>query len=377
MSHEADITIIGAGVVGLAVAARLARPERKVYLLEKNDTFGQETSSRNSGVIHSGIYYPEGSLKARLCVAGRDMLYELCRQHGIGHSRLGKLIVASSDGECDELEELFRRGQRNGAEGLRMLSRREIRGLEPNVEGVAAILSPATGIVDGHGLMRYFLAGAREGGAQVVYRANVVGIEPVSGGYRLTVQDSGGKDSFVARLVINCAGLHSDGVAGLSGIDVDRASYRLRYCKGEYFTVRMAKSALVSRLIFPVPPREGTGVGIHVTFDLDGRMRLGPSIEYVNRLDYAVDPCHQQLFHDSAKSFLRFIEYDDLSPETAGIRPKLQGPGDEVRDFVIREESDRGLPGLVNLIGIESPGLTASPAIAQYVERLAADLLAG
>lgn len=376
MAYRADITIIGSGVIGLAVAAQVASQDREVYVLEKNETFGLETSSRQSGVIHSGIYYPEGSLKARMCVAGNRILYQLCERYGIGHRRLGKLIVATSDEETGELQTLLARGRRNGAEDLRILSRREMKELEPNVEGVAAILSPSTGIIDSHALMRYFIARARDKGAQIAYRAKVVAIEKVADGYKVTVGEGAEEFSFSTRILVNCAGLYSDKVAELAGIDIAKEGYKLHYCKGEYFSVGRGKNRLVSRLIFPLPPPKGTSLGIHVTLDLEGRMRLGPSIQYVDSIDYAVDNQHQQLFYDSVTRFLPFIDYDDLEPEMAGIRPKLQEPGEDIKDFVIRDESDKGLPGFINLIGIESPGLTASAAIGKYVSGLIEELLA-
>jgi len=375
MTYKVDITIIGAGVVGLAIAAQVASEDREVYVLEKNETFGLETSSRHSGVIHSGIYYPEGSLKAKMCVAGNTMLYELGERFGIGHRRLEKLIVATSDEETGELQTLWQRGQGNGVKGLRILSKQEMKKLEPNVEGVAAILSPSTGIIDSYALMKRFIAKAKDGGAQVAYQAKVVAIEKVADGYKVTVEDGTGEFFFTTRILINCAGLHCDKVAELAGIDIAKAGYKLHYCKGEYFSVGSGKSTLVKRLIYPVPPPEVTGVGIHATFDLEGRMRLGPSIEYVDSIDYAVDNQHKQLFYDAARRFLPWIEYDDLEPEMAGIRPKLQEPGAEIKDFVIRDESDKGLVRLINLIGIESPGLTASPAIAEYVASLVKGLL--
>ena len=376
MSDKADVTIIGAGVVGLAIAAQVASKDREVYVLEKNETFGLEISSRQSGVIHSGIYYPEDSLKAKMCVAGNRILYELCERYDIGHRRLGKLIVATSDEEAGELQTLLERGKRNGAKGLRILSKREISKLEPNIEGVAAILSLSTGIIDSHGLMKYFIAKAKDGGAQIAYQTKVVGIEKVTEGYKVTVEDSAGEFSFITRILINCAGLHCDKVAELAGIDIAKAGYKLHYCKGEYFGIKSSRSRLVKRLIYPVPAPKLTGVGIHITFDLEGRMRLGPSIQYVDSIDYAVDNQHKRLFYDSVRRFLPWIKYDDLEPEMAGIRPKLQEPGGDFKDFVIREESAKGLPGLVNLIGIESPGLTASPAIAGYVYGLIEGLLA-
>ena len=371
MKFKSDITIIGAGVVGLAIAAQLAHRDRVVFVLEKNERFGQETSSRHSGVIHSGIYYPAGSLKAKLCVEGNRLLYELCGKRGIGHKKLGKLIVAASSEETGQLQKLKEKGQGNGATGLKLISRSELKEMEPNVEGVAALLSPSTGIIDSHALMEHFAARAKDGGAEIAYRKKVVGLEKVSAGYKVAVEENDkGKFSFDTRILINCAGLQCDKVAELAGIDIDRAGYRLHYCKGEYFTVGGGKNRLVKRLIYPVPEVKGTGLGVHVTLDLEGRMRLGPNTQYVDSIDYAVDSRHKDSFYKSAKRMLPFIEYADLEPEMAGIRPKLQGPGEDVKDFVIRDESDKGLPGLINLIGIESPGLTSSPAIARYVARL-------
>ncbi len=368
MLYTADITIIGAGVVGLAIAERVAREDREVYVLEKNEGFGRETSSRNSEVIHSGMYNPEGSLKATMCVAGNRMLHELCEKRGIGHRRLEKLTIATNDEEIDELQTLLKRGQANGVEGLRMLSRREIKELEPNVEAIAAIHSLSTGIVNSHALMRYFVTKAGDRGAQVAYQSKVIGIEKIVDAYKVTVEDRSGNFSFLTRVLINCAGLHCDEVAELAGIDVARAGYRLHYCKGEYFSVSNNKNRLVKRLIYPAPSYKGGGERwIHTTHDMEGQMRLGPSWRYVDSIDYAIDNQHKQLFYDSARRFLPFIEYDDLEPEMAGISPTLEPPGGDFRDFVIKDESDKGLPGFINLIGIGSPGLTASPAIAVYV----------
>jgi L-2-hydroxyglutarate oxidase LhgO len=367
MPDKVDITIIGAGVVGLAVAARVAGKNRNVYVLEKNETFGRETSSRNSGVIHAGIYYPAGTLKARLCVEGNRMLYELCGHCGIPHRQSGKLIVATSGDEIAQLESLMAKGQGNGVDGLMMISRKQLKALEPNVEGVSALLSPSTGIVDAHALMRYYLSQAQDGNAHIAFNAEVTGIERVNDGYKVSVKDGSGRFSIRSTIVVNCAGLNCDKVAGMAGIDIDAAGYRLHYCKGEYFSVGGGKSKCIQHLIYPVPLPRVTGVGIHATLDMDGRMLLGPSIEYVDKVDYAMDDRNQRLFYKSAVPFLPFIEYDDLAPEMAGIRPKLQGPKDDIRDFVIREEGDRGLPGFINLIGIESPGLTASPAIAKLL----------
>ncbi len=375
MSDKVDITIIGAGVVGLAIAAQVAGQNRSVYVLEKNETFGRDTSSRNSGVIHAGIYYPKDTLKAGLCVEGNRMLYELCQRCGVGYRRMGKLIVATSDEEVEQLTSLLKKGERNGAEGLRIISRLQLKSLEPEVEGVAALLSPMTGIVDAHALMRYYLSKAQHENAHIAFNTEVIGVERLNDSYRVSVKDGSGRFSIMSTIVINCAGLNCDRVAGMAGINLDAAGYRLHYCKGEYFNVSGGKSKHIRHLIYPVPLPKVTGVGIHATLDMDGRMLLGPSVEYVDKVDYAIDDRNQRLFYESVKPFLPFIEYDDLAPEMAGVRPKLQGPGDDIRDFVIREEGDRGLPGFINLIGIESPGLTASPAIARYVGGIVDGLL--
>jgi len=374
MSYQVDITIVGAGVVGLAIASQVANEDRDVYVLEKNETFGQEASSRNSEVIHAGIYYPKDSLKAKMCLEGNTLLYDLCQKHGIGCKRIGKIIVATNDAEAEELQKLYNRGKDNGVE-LKMLSHRKMRQLEPNMTGVSAFLSPSTGIIDSQALMRYFLGKARDNGAQIAYRTKVIGVDKISGGYKVRVKDSQGSFSFITKVLINCAGLHSDEVARMVGIDVDEAGYKLHWCKGEYFSVGNGKNKLVSRLIYPVPKAGEGGTGIHVTLDLNGRMRLGPNAYYVDDIDYSVDSLQRKAFYESAVRFLPFIEYADLEPEMAGIRAKLQAEGEDFRDFVINHECDKGLPGFINLIGIDSPGLTSAPAIARYVSTLLEEIL--
>ena len=375
MSYAADVTIIGAGVVGLAIAAEISKGDKQIYILEKNDTFGQETSSRNSEVIHSGIYYPANSIKAATCVEGNALLYQLCQEYGVEHKNLTKLVVATCDEEIGEIEALLKKGQANGTPGLKIIPKSEIEKMEPNITATVALYCPTTGVVDSHGLMQCFIAIATRNDAHIAYRAEVTAIEKTADGYRVTAANDDETFTFNTRVIINCAGLHSDKVAALAGIDVDEAGYRLHFCKGEYFSVGNGKQKLVSRLVYPVPPAKTTGLGVHVTLGLDGRMRLGPSVEYVNSIEYSVDINKKQMFFDSAKTFLPFIEYDDLEPEMAGVRPKLQGPDEEYRDFIIQQESDKGLPGLINLIGIESPGLTASPAIARYVTAMVKPLL--
>ncbi|TET37154.1 MAG: NAD(P)/FAD-dependent oxidoreductase [Planctomycetota bacterium] len=374
---DTDTAIIGAGVVGLAIAAELADGNGSVCVLERHKKFGQETSGRNSEVIHAGIYYPKDSLKARLCVEGKKLLYGICEENGIGFRRIGKLIVATDGDEVGRLEYLKERGNANGVDDLKLLTADEVNKLEPNIRAVAAIHSPSTGIIDTHGLMHYCASKAGERGAEFLYGSEVVGIEKIPGGYKITVRvfDNDKKEiveySFRTRILINCAGLDSDRVAGMAGIDTAEAGYDLRYCKGRYFSVAGGKSRLISRLVYPVPPSDTAGLGIHATLDLQGRMRLGPDSVFIDRIkDYDVDADSKTKFFESAKKFLPFLELEDLAPDTAGIRPKLTRPGGSVRDFVIKHEEDRNLPGLINLIGIESPGLTSSPAIAKHVKEI-------
>lgn len=365
MSDQVDVCVIGAGVVGLAIAVELAKPGRRVFVIERNRTFGLETSSHNSEVIHAGIYNPPDSLKTRFCVEGKPLLYELCEKYKIGHKRLGKIIVAADAEETKEIERLYRQSIDNGVDDLTLLTRAEIKRLEPNVKTVAGFLSPSTGIIDSWGLMRSFYGRARENGADFVFNAEVTAIEKTAGGFKVIVTERESTSSLHATIVINAAGLFSDKVAALAGIDIDKANYRIHYCKGEYFSVDTRGKRIVERLIYPVPEQAGTG--IHISLNLEGNIKLGPSARYVDTIDYSVDETSKTDFYRAAHRYLPAIQLDDLSPDFAGIRPKLQGPGQGFRDFVIADESAKGLPGLINLIGIESPGLTASPAIARYV----------
>jgi L-2-hydroxyglutarate oxidase LhgO len=372
MLAEIDVAIIGAGIIGLATAREIAQGEKGVFVFEKNRTFGLETSSRNSEVIHAGIYYPEDSLKAKLCVEGKSLLYKLCDKHNIAYKKSGKIIVAADENETNWLEDLYEQGRKNGVDDLVLLSRTEVKKLEPNIEARAGLLSPSSGILDSYTLLKFLYSQAREKGAEFVFDTEVIGIERAGAKYEVRIKDRDGISAFVAHVVVNCAGLNSDRIAQLAGIDIAKAGYKLRYCKGEYFSLDSKYRNLVSRLIYPVP--EQVGHGIHWRQGLDGRVLLGPSAHYVETIDYAVDETYKQYFYNSTKRFLPFVELEDLAPESAGIRPKLQGPEEDFRDFVIAHEEKAGFPGLINLIGIESPGLTAAPAIARYVGRMAAEL---
>ena len=365
---DTAVTVVGAGVVGLAVAARLAR-DGDVVVLERRARHGQETSSRNSEVIHGGMYYPAGSLKARLCVEGNRSIYEICEAHGIPYKRCGKIITATAADELPALDRILALGTTNGVE-MRRISAEETLALEPNIRTVGALLSPNTGVVSAHGLMDYFFHAAVSAGAVFQPRSEVIGIERGPDGYRLAVRSGGATESFTTERLINAAGLEADTVSALAGIDVDAARYRLHYCQGGYFSVASAKAGFVSRLVYPVP--SPVSLGIHALVDMAGRMKFGPDAEYLpdRRLDYRVDEGKLAAFGRSVRKLVPSITDDDLAPDMSGIRPKLQAEGEPARDFVIREEADRGLPGFFNLVGIDSPGLTSSPAIARHVEEL-------
>ncbi len=363
---DAALTVIGGGAVGLAIASELARKHAPLYLLERNPQYGQETSSRNSEVIHAGIYYAHGSLKAKLCVEGNRLLYGLCRRHGIPHERITKIITATRAGEESELERLYALGAGNGVE-LRMMTAAEVHSLEPQIVTVGGLFSPSTGIISAHGLMDYYCRSAKEKGAVVQTHCTVVALERRTADYRITVSEGGVLSTMTSERVVNAAGLESDTIASLAGIDVDAEGYRLHYSRGCYFSLPARLSTCVSRLVYPVPTSET--LGVHAVLDLGRRLKFGPDIEYqqTRSLDYRVDEAKRAAFGASVRRILPHVRDEDLTPDMSGIRPKLQGPGEPARDFLIREESPRGLPGLINLVGIDSPGLTASAAIAQYV----------
>lgn len=370
--YKADITIIGAGVVGLAIASELASPGREVYLLEKNGTFGKEQSSRSSEVIHAGIYYDKNSLKTRLCLEGNRLLYELCQRNGIACKNCGKIMIATNKDEEEKLGKLFLRAKENGVP-LKMLSSREMKLLEPNLQAVAAFLSPTTGVIDSHGLMTYFMGKAKSNGVHIACNTEVTGLEKASEGYKVKIGNSSGDFSYTSRILINCAGLHSDLVAQMAGIDIEKAKYKIDWFKGEFYSVSGGKNKLINRLIYQVPI--GVSVGVHVCLDVNWRLRMGPYFYHVDELSYKVDEARKAEFTGSSiMKALPFIEPSDLESESSGIMAMLQNSGEDFRDFIIRHEYDKGLYGFVNLVGIDSPGLTSSPAIARYVSRLVNEL---
>ncbi|MDH7563711.1 MAG: NAD(P)/FAD-dependent oxidoreductase [Candidatus Bathyarchaeota archaeon] len=360
-----NIAVIGAGVVGLAAAAEISERNEGVYVFEKNKKFGQETSSHNSGVLHSGIHYPKNSLKAILCVKGNKKTYEICEKHGIPYKKLGKLTVAVEEDEIAELEKLMRMGQDNGVEGVKYLDKEEIKKLEPNIDVEKALYTPSTGIIEPDELMNHFYLQARRKGAVFAMETEVTSIRKTADGYEIGGTSVDEKFSVTAKTVINCAGLYSDKVAEMIGLDVDKLGYRLHHCKGDYF--RLLGKPPVKILVYPVP--KGAGLGIHLTPDLSGSIRLGPNAYYVNKISYEVESSEKEFLEDVAR-FVPSVRSSRIQADSSGIRPKLQGPNDGFKDFVIRHEHDRGLFGFINLVGIESPGLTAAPAIAEYVSEL-------
>ncbi len=357
-----DAVVIGAGVVGLACARALALRGREVLILERHDSFGTETSARNSEVIHAGLYYPTGSRKASLCVAGNRSLYAYCEGRGIAHRRCGKLVVATEAGQEEKLRALCRQGQANGVEGLALLSAGEARRLEPALRCRAALLSPATGIVDSHALMLALLGDAEGRGATLVLRTRVAGGRIDDHGMVLNTE---GAESFRlrARTVVNSAGLSAPAVAASLGGFPPSALPLARYAKGSYFT--LAGRAPFSHLVYPLPV--AGGLGIHLTLDLGGQARFGPDVQWVEKPDCRVDPARAAAFASEVRRYWPDLPEDALVPGYAGVRPKVTEPGEPPADFVIQGPADHGVAGLVNLFGIESPGLTSCLTIAEAV----------
>jgi len=373
MPFNADIIIIGAGVIGLAVAAEVARENRTVYILERNAGFGRETSSRNSGVIHTGVLSRAGSLNAHLCIAGKSLIYQLCREYSIDHRRTGKILVACDLEDIAALETIYQHKD----EGILMeyISKQKLQKLEPAVRGEAALLLPEAGVVDAHALMSCYLGLAACKGAQLICRTEVTGISQSGEGYEIQVREPDGTSNLQAGIVINCAGFNSDKVAAVAGIDIAQEHLQISYFKGEYYSICSAKARRINqRLVYPTL-RPGGLVGIHTVLDVDGRVRLGPDFYQVDKIDYAIDDSRRSIFCKGAQRLFPFVEIDDIEPESTGIMPRLYATNEPFVEFYIRHEYEKGLPGFINLVGIESPGLTASPAIAKYVGRIVESIL--
>lgn len=363
---DVGVAIVGGGLVGMACAARLARAGHAPLLIEQHADFGQETSSRNSGVIHAGLYYEPGSLKALACVEGRERLYARCARDAIPHRRCGKLVVAAEAGELAALERLHARGRENGAGALRILSTAALHRLEPRVRGHAALWSPQSGIVDAHALLASYRREALQHGAELCRATRVDAVEPDGADLCIVTQGRDGeRGQLRAERVINAAGLQADAIARSAGIPIDAIGYRVHLCKGDYFALAPELRGIVRHLVYPLPVH--AGLGVHITLDLGGGLRAGPDTEYVDAPRYDVDADKAPLFAAALRRYLPDIHDAQLRPDYAGIRPKLQGPGDGPRDFALYSGARHGAPGLLNLFGIESPGLTASEALAERV----------
>lgn len=370
--------------MGCAVAAEVARGGLTTVLVEKERGLARGTTSRNSQVCHGGMYYPIGSNKARFCVRGRRLLKGFCLAHGVGYQECGKLIVAVEPAESEALDRILALGQANDVEDLALVSGRQLSVMEPEIRACAGLISPRTGILDPEGAAKAYAQEARDHGAQVMTSAQVVGLEKTTGGWSVRVEprDSSRQEgwSHTSTFVINAAGLRADRVAALAGIDVRHRDWELTLLRGNYFKVAGQHAGRLRHLVYPVPPADGSSLGVHVCLDLDGQFRLGPDTEKLaapaivrdlpgDGLDYGVDPARGIRFFDAASRFLPWLRPEDLTPDFVGYRPKLTVEG--FRDFeIVRESGD--YEGLVNLVGIDSPGLTSAPAIAEEVGRMLA-----
>jgi L-2-hydroxyglutarate oxidase LhgO len=363
--EKIDCAVIGAGVVGLAIARALALAGREVVILEAERSIGNHTSSRNSEVIHAGIYYPTGSLRARMCLAGKHALYRYCKSHGIAHRCITKVIVATAEDEIPTLHKYKQQAELNGVDDLRWLSREEVNRLEPNVIAVAGVLSPSTGIIDSHGLMLAYQGDAEYHGATVAFDSPVIGGTVAQEGAILEI---GGRDAIKlhARIVVNAAGLRAPSVArSITGTPVETIAPE-HYCKGHYYVLSGASP--FGRLIYPV----GSGLwhGVHVTLDLGGQVKFGPDLQWIDTVDYSFDESRAGSFYRAIRHYYPALADGSLQPGYTGIRPKVTAQGEAAADFLIRGPETHGVPGLVNLFGIESPGLTSSMAIAEHVKQL-------
>lgn len=362
MTDKLDVIVVGAGIVGLAIARAFVLSGRSVIVLEKNPEIGMETSSRNSEVVHAGIYYPPGSLKAKLCVEGKRELYLYCKERGVAHSRCGKMIVAASEEQSSVLYKICENARLNGVEDLTFLSCHDIRAIEPEVIGVSGLFSPSTGVIDSHGYMLSLQGDLENAGGSIAFETLVHRIDIAGNGLVLRFEDG---YSVGVSLLINAAGLGAQGIASrVAGLSPQYIP-PLHLAKGNYFSLTGVSP--FRHLVYPVPV--GGGLGIHATIDLAGKVRFGPDVQWIDDVDYSVDPERSQAFYSAIRQYWPNLRDDQLVPDYAGIRPKVERPGGSSTDFFIRGPESHGVPGLVNLFGIESPGLTASLALANHVVR--------
>jgi len=365
--YEADSIVVGAGVVGLAIGRALALAGREPIIVETEKQIGMITSSRNSEVIHAGLYYPEGSLKASLCVRGKALLYDFCEARGIPHRRCGKIIIATSPGELGGMDKIIAAAQAADVNDLQHLDRADLHRLEPALNGVAGLLSPSTGIIDSHALMLALQGEAEANGAQVALASPIKSIASTPEGITITMVGDD-EPSLRTPLLINAAGLGAQPLAHTMEALAPAHIPAQHYAKGVYFT--LTGRAPFSHLVYPMP--EPGGLGVHLKLDIGGAARFGPDVEWVDTLDYAVDPARGDKFYAAIRRYWPDLADGALAPGYSGIRPKISGPGEPAADFVISGPSDHGVPGLVNLFGIESPGLTSCLALAEHVAGIVA-----
>ncbi len=358
-----QVLVVGAGIVGLAVARAAALAGHDVIVAEATRGIGNGVSSRNSEVIHGGMYYPTGSLRAEHCPRGRRMLYDFCASHGVPHRKCGKLIVATEDAEIAKMEAILTQGQANGVEGLELIECAKARAMEPALNCVAAVWSPETGIIDSHALMNAYRGDLEDRGGMIAFATPIERLIPVQGGWSVRF---GGTEpgTFEVDAVVNSAGLGAQALARNTEDYPEERVPRLVLARGNYFGY--AGRPAFSRLIYPAPRIDG-GLGTHVTLDLAGRMRFGPDVEWIDEENYNVNPERAKSFYASIRRYWPALPDDTLNPDYAGIRPKLTGPGEPAADFMIEGPAQHGLPRLVHMFGIESPGLTSSPSLAELV----------
>jgi L-2-hydroxyglutarate oxidase LhgO len=361
--ERVDCIVIGAGVVGLACARGLAMSGREVIVLESTEAIGTETSSRHSEVVHAGIYYPPGSLKARFCVQGKNKLYQFMEDHGVPHARIGKLIVATHEDQIPALEQIKQRAEAADVHDLRFLGHNEVTALEPDLNCVTALLSPSTGILDSHSYMLALQGDAEQHGSMIAFFSPVIGGAITEDGIVLEVGGEGAM-TLIANTVVVAGGLHSQALMHkLTNFPADKIP-PAHFCKGNYYTLS-GTSVPFSHLIYPAP--EAAGLGIHLTLDLGGQARFGPDVEWIDEIDYNVDPARSDSFYAAIRKYWPDLPDGSLQPGYAGIRPKIQAQGEPAHDYIVQGPADHGIPGLVNLYGIESPGVTSSMAIADHV----------
>jgi len=367
---DSDITIIGAGVVGLSIARSCLKLTDNIYLIEKNNTFGLEISSRNSEVIHSGIYYPFDSLKSNLCISGRKKIYEYCDFKKVSYNKCGKLIIAQNQEEKNRLNLLKKLAIRKNIK-CEPLNANAIKEKEPNIAAKYALLLPDSGVIDSHGYMSALLNDINNN-VDIVYKTKVKEIKKIDRGYLILIQNPDKTiSSFTTRILINSGGLYSNQISKMVGIN--NLDYEISFWKGEYFWASDVEKNYLKTLIYPLPRKNIEGLGIHSTTDLNGRLKFGPNAIYIGRntnLDYSINVNNKKKFYEAIVKYLPGININQLNPDFSGIRPKLQKPGSLFRDFVICNEEDKGFHNFINLIGIESPGLTASLAIGDYVTNI-------